>query len=85
EDYTPPRPLTHDLIVSIAETLGAKIVRIEVNELREQTYFAKLILERGDETIEIDARPSDAIAVAVSVEPPIPIYVSEEVLNDACK
>ncbi|MFN3191188.1 MAG: bifunctional nuclease family protein [Aureliella sp.] len=85
EDYTPPRPLTHDLIVSIAETLGAKIVRIEVNELREQTYFAKLILERDDETIEIDARPSDAIAVAVSVEPHIPIYVSEEVLKDACK
>ncbi|MFK7736162.1 MAG: bifunctional nuclease family protein [Pirellulaceae bacterium] len=85
EDYIPPRPLTHDLIVSVAETLGATVARVEISELREQTYFAKLVLLRGDEQIEIDARPSDAIAIAVSTDPGIPILVSEEVLQEACK
>lgn len=84
-DYAPPRPLTHDLIVSIAESLGASIGRVEISELKGGTYFAKLLLERGEEVIEIDARPSDAIAVAVSVEPAIPIFVSEDVLEEACK
>lgn len=85
EDYIPPRPLTHDLIVSVAETLGAKVARVEISELREQTYFAKLVLLRGNEQIEIDARPSDAIAIAVSADPEIPILVSENVLQEACK
>jgi bifunctional DNase/RNase len=85
EDYVPPRPLTHDLIVSVAETLGAQVARVEISELREQTYFAKLVLLKGNEQIEIDARPSDAIAIAVSADPEIPILVSEEVLQEACK
>ena len=73
-DYQPPRPLTHDLIVSVAESLG---------ELRDHTYFAKLQLRKQDEVIEIDARPSDAIAVAVTYDPPLPIFVAEEVLDEA--
>jgi uncharacterized protein len=83
EKYTPPRPLTHDLIVSVAESLGATIEGVIISELHEHTYFAKLQLRRGDELIEVDARPSDAIAVAVTFKPPLPIYVAEEVLRQA--
>jgi bifunctional DNase/RNase len=83
EKYTPPRPLTHDLIVSVAESLGATIEGVIISELHEHTYFAKLQLRRGDELIEVDARPSDAIAVAVTFKPPLPIYVAEEVLKQA--
>jgi uncharacterized protein len=77
----PPRPLTHDLIVSVAEALGAEIESVVISELHEQTYFAQLRLRRGDELIEIDSRPSDAIAVAVTFQPPLPIYVAEDVLE----
>ena len=77
----PPRPLTHDLIVKIAEALGATIDSVVISDLQDQTYFAQLRLRRGEETIEIDTRPSDAIAVAVTYQPPLPIFVSEEVLE----
>lgn len=83
DDYNPPRPLTHDLIVSVAEELGAEFDSVVINELREHTYFAKLRLKKDGEIIEIDARPSDAIAVAVTFSPHLPIFVSEEVLEEA--
>ena len=83
EDYNPPRPLTHDLIVSIAEQLGADFDSVVINELREHTYFAKLRLKKDGEIIEVDARPSDAIAIAVTFSPHLPILVSEEVLEEA--
>lgn len=83
DKYTPPRPLTHDLIVSVAESLGATVEGVVISELHEHTYFAKLQLRRGEELIEVDSRPSDAIAVAVTFKPPLPIYVDEEVLNQA--
>ncbi len=84
EDYQPPRPLTHDLIVRVAESLGAQLKCVMINELSDHTYFAKLQLEKeGGEIIEIDSRPSDAIAVAVTFSPPLPIYVSEQVLEEA--
>ncbi len=83
EGYTPPRPLTHDLIVSVAENLGAKLESVTIGELQEHTYFAKLQLRRGEELIEIDSRPSDAIAVAVTFHPALPIYVAEQVLEQA--
>lgn len=83
-DYIPPRPLTHDLIVSVAEALDAKIEQVVISDLTEHTYFAQLILRASNgELIEVDARPSDAIAVAVTYDPPLPIFVSEEVLRDA--
>lgn len=85
EDYQPPRPLTHDLVVNVAEALGAEVDSVVISELREHTYFAQLRLKRDGEIIEIDSRPSDAIAVAVTFQPPLPIYVSEEVLEDAMK
>lgn len=80
--YPSPRPLTHDLLVSIADNLGGEFQSVVISELKESTYFAKLQIKHEGEIVEIDARPSDAIAVAVTCDPPLPIYVSEEVLND---
>ncbi len=77
-----PRPLTHDLLVSVAENLGAEFQSVVISELKEHTYYARLRVKHEGELIEIDARPSDAIAVAVTCSPPLPIYVSEDVLND---
>lgn len=83
EDYRPPRPLTHDLVVNVAEALGATVESVVIKELTNQTYFAALQLRKDGQLIEIDSRPSDAIAVAVTFHPPLPIYVSEQVLQDA--
>jgi hypothetical protein len=81
-DYVPPRPLTHDLIVNVAEALDATIEQVVISDLSEHTYFAQLHLRTSSgELIEVDARPSDAIAVAVTFDPPLPIFVSEEVLE----
>jgi bifunctional DNase/RNase len=77
----PPRPLTHDLIVGVAQSLGAKIDCVVVTELKDQTYFALLRLQRDGESIDVDARPSDAIAIAVSFQPHLPIFVASEILE----
>jgi bifunctional DNase/RNase len=77
-----PRPLTHDLLVSVVDNLGAEFESVVISELKEHTYYARLRIKHQGELIEIDARPSDAIAVAVTCDPPLPIYVSEDVLND---
>ncbi len=79
-DYQPPRPLTHDLVVKVAEALGAELECVVISDLRDQTYYAQLRLRKDGEVIDIDSRPSDAIAVAVTFNPPLPIYVTEEVL-----
>jgi len=81
DDERPSRPLTHDLVVSIAESLGAEIDCVIISELRDLTYYAQLRLRKDGEVIDIDSRPSDAIAVAVTFQPFLPIYVSEEVLD----
>jgi bifunctional DNase/RNase len=78
-----PRPLTHDLLVGIVETMGAELDSVLISELRDHTYFANLRLRYEGELIEIDARPSDAIAVAVTCDPVLPIYVNEQVLEEA--
>lgn len=75
-----PRPLTHDLLNSIIEQMGGELQDILINELVEHTYFARLRVRKDGELIEIDCRPSDAIAVAVTAR--VPIYVNEDVLND---
>ena len=82
KDYQAPRPLTHDLLVNVVEALGAELDSVVISELREHTYFAKLRVKQDGELIEIDSRPSDAIAVAVTCSPQLPIYVAEEVLED---
>jgi bifunctional DNase/RNase len=76
------RPLTHDLIVGAVEGLGGEFQDVIISELKKGTYYAKLRVRHDGDLIEIDARPSDAIAVAVTCNPPLPIYVNEEVLND---
>lgn len=78
-----PRPLTHDLLVSVVETMGGELDSVVINELKNQTYFASLRVRRDGELIEIDARPSDAIAIAVTCDPELPIYVEESVLEEA--
>lgn len=84
EDYSPPRPLTHDLVVRTAESLGATIESVIISDLTDQTYYALLRLrDENGEMIEIDCRPSDAIAVAVTYSPPLPIFVAEHVLDEA--
>jgi bifunctional DNase/RNase len=76
-----PRPLTHDLIVNAIELTGGEIQDVLINDLREHTYFAQLRVRQAGELIEIDCRPSDAVAVAVTAR--VPIYVNESVLGDA--
>lgn len=83
DGYEPPRPLTHDLVVRVAEALGAEVDSVVISDLRDHTYFAALRLKKDGELIEIDSRPSDAIAVAVTFSPALPIYVSENVLDEA--
>jgi bifunctional DNase/RNase len=78
-----PRPLTHDLLCNSIELLGGKIQDIFIHRFEDQTYFAALRVIHGNELIEIDSRPSDAIAVAVSFDPFLPILIQEEVLNQA--
>jgi len=82
KSFRAPRPLTHDLIVNIVAALGGELDSVVINELREHTYFAKLRVRRDGELIEIDSRPSDAIAVAVTCDPRLPIYVAEEILEE---
>jgi uncharacterized protein len=76
-----PRPLTHDLVVSAVEQMGGEIQDIVINELQEHTYFAKLRIRQEGELLEVDCRPSDAVALAVTAK--VPIYVNEEVLGEA--
>ena len=78
-----PRPLTHDLICNAIELLGGKIRDIYIHRLEEQTYFASLRVVRDDELIEVDCRPSDAIAIAVSFAPRLPILIEESVFEQA--
>ena len=75
-----PRPLTHDLLSDTIELLGGELQDIFISELRDHTYFAKLRIRHEGELIEVDSRPSDAIAVAVTVN--VPIYVSEDVIDE---
>lgn len=75
------RPLTHDLLRSAIGALGARLERVVINDLAEETFFAKLVLDQDGKTLEVDARPSDAIALAVRAE--VPIFVEEKVLDSA--
>ena len=79
EGIKPPRPLTHDLLRNIIEQLGFSINYVYINELRDGTFFAKIKMDVAS-LDEIDSRPSDAIALALKFA--VPIYVSEEVMNE---
>ncbi len=75
----PPRPMTHDLLDSVIENLSAKIEKIVINDLRNHTFYAKIHLNSNGRTVEIDSRPSDAIALGVASN--APIYVAEHVFE----
>lgn len=83
QDFKPPRPMTHDLLIKFAENLGAKVDRVIINEINDNTFFAvvDLIKKDGGKKIRIDARPSDAIAIAVRSKSSI--FVSESVMMKA--
>ncbi len=76
-----PRPLTHDLVANVIDNLGGDLQDIFISDLREHTYFAKLRIRKDGELIEVDCRPSDAIALAVTAK--VPIFVAEDVLGEA--
>ena len=79
---TPPRPMTHDLLGSVIEELGAKLEKIVINDLRHHTFYAKIHLNLNGQTVEVDSRPSDAIALGVACD--APIYVAEHVFEMTC-
>ena len=81
QGVTVSRPLTHDLLRSVIDTLGASINFIVVNDLKNDNFFAKIALRVDGHQIEVDSRPSDALALAVRVE--VPIYVDESVMDKA--
>lgn len=79
---TSERPLTHDLLASMIGALGGRIIRVAIDDLRDETYYAKVVVRRGDqEEVLVDARPSDAITLALKAQ--VPIYVAERVMNAA--
>ena len=81
QDVEVPRPMTHDLLCSVFQALGATVNSILVNELRNDTFYARIFIVVDGRDLEIDSRPSDAIALAVRVE--VPIYADEAVLEKA--
>lgn len=81
QEHTPQRPLTHDLLKSMVSTLGGTVTSIAITELKEDIYFAKIIVEANGHRLEVDSRPSDAIALAVRVK--VPIYVDDGVMERA--
>ena len=76
-----PRPLTHDLFITVLESLESSVNRVEITALKEGTYYAKLILDSSGSEIAVDARPSDCLALAVRVK--CPIYIDEAVVDEA--
>lgn len=83
EEVETPRPMTHDLMRDLLEEMGAQVERITVTELRDQTFFAEIVLSVAGEVHSVSARPSDAVALAVRVG--APVFADETVLNEAAR
>lgn len=81
QGHEPQRPMTHDLLKALIGEMGGRISHIFVNDIQDNTFFAKIVIEQHGRTIELDARPSDAVAVAVRTE--VPIFVEAHVLDQA--
>ena len=81
QDISVPRPLTHDLLRSVIDQLGANISHIHISDLQNDTFYAKIIIKANGKDVEIDSRPSDAIALAVRAQ--VPIYAEELVMEKA--
>ncbi len=78
-----PRPMTHDLLAKVVEEMGGELEKIIVSDLRDHTFYATLVIRRDGELIEVDSRPSDAIALGVAAG--TPIFVESRVLEEASK
>lgn len=78
--YVHPRPLTHDLLANLIEKMGGTIDRIEITDLQQHTFFARIFIRHNGEMVEVDSRPSDAIALGVATM--VPIFVAEHVLAE---
>ena len=81
ENVTTPRPMTHDLLRNMISELDARVIQVVINDLRDSTFFAQIRVITGGRTLDLDARPSDAIALALRTE--APIFVAQEVLDQA--
>jgi len=82
ENHAPPRPMTHDLLKSLIDRLGAEVVSIIISDLRDDTFYAEINLRQSSgEVIKIDSRPSDAMALGLRAK--VPIYVAEDVMNSS--
>ncbi|MGF1633017.1 MAG: bifunctional nuclease family protein [Phycisphaerae bacterium] len=79
---TPLRPLTHDLLADVIEKLHGTVDRIEIVNLEQHTFFARIFIRYAAGVVEVDSRPSDAIALGVATQ--VPIFVAEHVLNEVC-
>jgi hypothetical protein len=75
-----PRPMTHDLLGSVIEAMGGRLAKVVVTDLKDHTFYASLVIDRGGEEVLVDARPSDAVALAVAGS--TPIFVEDHVLNE---
>ena len=76
-----PRPMTHDLVADMLEQLDAQVIRITVTELKESTFYASITVQQNGSEVEIDSRPSDAIALAVRAE--APIFAADDVIEES--
>ncbi len=81
QELPPPRPLTHDLLKAIIDELGGKVAHVFICDLRKDVFYARLVIEANGKQIEIDSRPSDAVALAVRVK--APVFVDESVMERA--
>ena len=81
QSATTPRPMTHDLVTDMLEQLGAQVTRITVTELRENTFYAQITVQLDGSEIEIDSRPSDAIALAIRAD--APIFAADDVIEES--
>ena len=78
-----PRPMTHDLLASVIENMGGSVDRIEINDLQAHTFFARIHIRANGKTLEVDSRPSDAIALGIATV--VPIFVAEHVLEEVSR
>jgi bifunctional DNase/RNase len=81
QSQSSPRPMTHDLLSDILDQLGAQVARITVTELRENTFYAQITMVQDGQEIEVDSRPSDAIALAIRAE--APIFAADRVIEES--
>ena len=79
----PPRPQTHELLANVIDELGYDLEKVVICDLQNHTFYARLHLQKGGETVDIDSRPSDALALGAASD--VPIFVADHVLDEVCR